>query len=158
MSLDRFLIKLAKNQTLSLAFIGSANAVDIFMPSGDAIVTLQDADKYFFECVRRHAAGNPYLPEIEKALSRYEKGGDYSDEGYNDAMGEYVYEYDVAYLCKFAELPFEYVCSSFSLPITKFGDDPLTDFFSLFDDLFGDVNYVFDWEQISSWYEANKPG
>lgn len=57
-----------------------------------------------------------------------------------------------------AKLPFEYVCSSFSLQITKFGDDPLTDFFSLFDALFGDVDDVFDYEQISSWYKANNPG
>ena len=158
MSLDRALINLAKKQTLSLAFIGSANAVDIFMPKGDAIVTPQDADEYFFESVRRHAARNPYLPQIQKALSRYEKSGDYSPEGYNDTMGEYEYEYNVAYLRKFAELPFEYACSSFSLQITKFGDDPLTDFFSLFDDLFGDVDDIFDYEKISSYYEANKPG
>ena len=92
---------------------------------------------------------------FEKYFKDYSKSYNYlSSWEYDQGMYELNLEY--IYAQKFSELPYKYVCKSFYLGTDKFVD-PLTNFYTQFDDYFyaRDTNFSCDRKEVSTWYKTN---
>ena len=101
--------------------------------------------------------------EIEKDCEHNEKGWDqYTDltEGYECGRGNFEFELRYIYAKKLLELPYDYVFKTFTVIDRKKSIyNPLTDFFSIFEDMFdrqGMSGLSVDWEQIDNFYEKHK--
>ena len=155
-------------------FANKANPVDIFKPNHLTINDMVDAEKYFnTSCANYHLLNQDLLYElwgrfedhfeIEKDCEHNEKGWDqYTDltEGYECGRGNFEFELRYIYAKKLLELPYDYVFKTFTVIDRKKSIyNPLTDFFSIFEDMFdrkGMSGLSVDWEQINKFYEKHK--
>jgi hypothetical protein len=159
-AIEKFLI-LDKEITRCIAFANAASPIDIFKSYKTKIRHQADADKYFTNSVDKYHEGakDDVIYELydwfEDYFKDYKKSYDYLSSWEYD-QGMYEWEVLYAYVHKFSELPFEYVCRSFKLNKDRFATNPLVDFFSTFGDYFyfrwiDDID--FDYHKIANYYD-----
>ena len=159
-AIEKFLI-LDKEITRCIAFANAASPIDIFKSYKTKIRHQADADEYFTNSVDKYHEGakDDVIYELydwfEDYFKDYKKSYDYLSSWEYD-QGMYEWEVLYAYVHKFSELPFEYVCRSFKLNKDRFANNPLVDFFHIFDDYFyarwiDDI--VFDWDRMRHYYD-----
>jgi antitoxin component YwqK of YwqJK toxin-antitoxin module len=159
-AIEKFLI-LDKEITRCYAFADAASPIDIFKPHKTKIKHQADTAEYFTNSVDKYREGakDDVIYKLwdwfEKYFKDYSKSYNYlSSWEYDQGMYELNLEY--IYAQKFSELPYKYVCKSFYLGTHKFVD-PLTNFYSQFDNYFyaRGINFSIDWKEVSTWYKTN---
>ena len=149
------------------AFAESAIPIDIFKPNLSKIENYGDAWEYFENSVDEYhkPENHLYLEELYSWLE-----DDYSsflsDKECHKA--DYHHVIDFIYASKLLKLPYEHICNSFNLReekeigyhVAKCGDDPLTDFFYYFYEVWYqkgiDTNFKSNREETRRFYDLNR--
>ena len=139
------------------AFAESAIPTDIFKPNLIKIENTADAEEYFWSNVDEYhkPENHTYLRELwdwfEYDYCKYQdnnlKFGWHIEflGSWECHEGDYHNDIEYIYARKLLKLPYEHICNSFNLRkeeeigfgyhVGKYGDDPLTDFFNYFYEL-----------------------
>jgi hypothetical protein len=153
------------------AFAESAIPTDIFKPNLIKIENTADAEEYFENSVDEYhkPENHSYLEELYSWFENdYKLYSPFlSDKECN--QGDYYHVIECIYASKLLKLPYEHICNSFNLREEEeigfgnpdaLGDDPLTDFFYYFYELWYqrgiDTNFKSNREETCRFYDLNR--
>ena len=168
-AIEKF-IALQNELSKHYAFAESAIPTDIFKPNLSKIENYGDAWEYFENSVDEYHKPENHL-YLEELFSWFEDDYKLYSPFLIDKechQGDYHNVIDFIYASKLLKLPYEHICNSFNLReeeeigyhVAKCGDDPLTDFFYYFYEVWYqkgiDTNFKSNREETRRFYDLNK--
>ena len=161
--------ELAELKQQFLMYIGASNPTDIFLPYPQLGSTSAEASNYVAESIKSHSRHSSVdrdeinqrvMERMDSVLTSAKDTEKELDLHGLYGIDSYKFDFEFSYAVKFAELPLDYIVSSFnfSKQVSKDFEDPLTQFLWLFSDSFGEpeVEIPFDWESINKWWHQRQ--